>query len=570
MGGAIVRVDRAPIRRVPLGGGPTALAFGGSGGMWVSAVEPQGSHRGGRLVVEGQYCAEQCPVDPDVALAQTFDMLGLAYDGLVGYRRTEGTAGGTVVAALAESVPEPQDGGRIYAFTLRPGLRFSNGRPVRATDVRASLERAVRNSGWTFPDYFSAIAGAGTCASRPRRCDMSRGIRVDDAARTITLRLTRPDPAMLLKLANPVASIVPAGTPDKLVGRAPPGTGPYRIVSLDARGGGTLVRNPHFRTWGPGFRPAGFADEIVIHRQKDLGVAADRVERGASDIAVLYGGAEPVPASRLARIQTRYPARISGAPAVGTDYMFLNVNERPFDDVRVRRAINLATDRRRMVELFRAPASAACETVPATSPDAQPYCPYTAGRSAAGTWTAPDVGAARRLIGASGTRGSHVTVWVDTIKVRYGRYFARLLRRLGYRTDLKVIEAGLPYYRRVGDPRTHAQMGWFAWFADYPNPASFFNPVFSCSGRTPTSQSSLNYNVSQFCDRTLDRLVHTAQQTRGVAGEKVWARAERRLADQAPAVPLLSRRDLLFTSSRVGNAPEHLFLGPLLDRAWVR
>ena len=94
-----------------------------------------------------------------------------------------------------------------------------------------------------------------------------RGIRVDDSAGTVTIRLTEPDADFLHKLAQPLASVVPARTPSRVAQeQAPPGTGPYRIASV-ARDEIRLVRNSHFRVWSSDVRPDGYADEIRFRAQ---------------------------------------------------------------------------------------------------------------------------------------------------------------------------------------------------------------------------------------------------------------------------------------------------------------
>jgi peptide/nickel transport system substrate-binding protein len=244
--------------------------------------------------------------------------------------------------------------------------------------------------------------------------------------------------------------------------------------------------------------------------------------------------------------------------------MFLNVRTAPFDDVRVRRALNLAADRKRLAALFGGPVTAepACQLLPATLPGYSTRCPFTRSPNPAGTWSAPDLPAARRLIAASGTGGASVRVWADTTKVRVGRYFADLLHRLGYRTSLRVLPVGFDYYDAVGDPRTRAQIGWFGWLADYPTPTSFFDPVFSC----PRSPDELY--PSQLCDRTLDRDVRQALRAGGTAA--AWLPAERRLTQLAPAVPFATRRKVVVSSDRTGNVEQHPMWGTLLERAWVR
>jgi peptide/nickel transport system substrate-binding protein len=278
-----------------------------------------------------------------------------------------------------------------------------------------------------------------------------------------------------------------------------------------------------------------------------------------SDLVDLRNGSHPLTSRQFETLLTRYPSRLFVAPELASDYVFLNVTTPPFDDVRVRRALNLATDRRRVVDLNGGPAFAepSCQVTPPSLPGYHAQCPYTIAPTAAGTWSGPDLARARRLIAASGTKGMRVTMWSDTDKPQFGRYFAGLLERLGYRSKLRLLPVGFDYLGTVADPRTRAQIGMYGWLADYPVPSSFIKFTFSCGAP----------NVSQFCDSRLDRAV--AQATRAGSAD-AWATAERRLVDLAPAVPLDTYRAVLFASSRAGNVQQHPMEGPLLERVWVK
>ena len=117
------------------------------------------------------------------------------------------------MGGLATRPPAPSQDGRTYVFTLRRGVRYSDGTPVRPGDFRASMERYLRVSRDSFPPLFTGIVGAPRCISKQARCDLSRGIDTDAHARTITVHLTAPDPDFLHKLTMPFAYLVPSGTP---------------------------------------------------------------------------------------------------------------------------------------------------------------------------------------------------------------------------------------------------------------------------------------------------------------------------------------------------------------------
>jgi YVTN family beta-propeller protein len=569
--GTVARVDpHAPrvLEKIETGNSPTAIAAM-DGHVWAAGVAPLAAHRGGTLRV--LIPSDQLTPDwlsPESYGSPTTQLTALAYDGLVAYRRVGGAAGASLVGALATSVPPPSRDGRTYVFALRPGLRFSDGTPVRPEDFRASMERFLRASHDEFTPY-SGILGARRCVKMPARCDLSAGIETDSRARTITVHLTRPDGDFLHKLTLPLAYVLPADTPVRLTSaRPPPGTGPYRISAWDA-GRGELVRNPHFRSWSASARPPGFADRIEVRASHDEleGQIAD-VQRGAADLVVLADAfSSSVGAERLSSLAARAPGQVHSSPAAATDWMFLNVRRRPFDDIRVRRALNYATDRARIVDIAggREVAGPTCQLLPTGFPGYRPYCPYSAQPTPGRGWTAPDLDRARRLVAKSGRAGERVVVWVPDFQREVGRYFVALLHDLGFRASLRVNDSGR-HFGAIYDPLTRAQIGFVGWVLDYVSPSDIIGPHFTCASLADRRPD----NASYFCDRALARQYDRALAAQGAEAAERWAAADRRIVDLAPAVPMTNHRGLVFVSKRVGNVQSHLQWGTLLDQLWVR
>ena len=536
--------------------------------MWTSALAPPTSHRGGTLRFEAPASET---ADPAAAyVGGDWTVISLAYDGLVAYRRVAGIAGTALVGNLATGVPEPVDEGRTYVFQLRRGLRFSNGSEVRPEDFRASIERLLRLASPDVPPFFAGIVGADTCDRGG--CDLRKGIETDGRARTITIHLREPEPQFPHKLTNPLAYVVPESAPMRYARRRPlPGTGPYRIDAFDPGRGGRLSRNPHFRSWSEDARPDGFADKITFSMVRHPRTAVSAVRRGRADVVRVAGGpAEDLALRDLRALTVGDASHLHSAVTPHTEYIFLNVRRPPFDDIRVRRAFNLAVDRRRVVALLGTRlGELTCQMVPPGLPGFEPVCPYTREPSAAGAWTGPDLSRARELVAESGTAGTRIDLWgaigwsEDIVQ-----YAAQVLRRLGYRARARFQPDVGRYFEFILDPRNAVQAGYSGWIADFLTSSNFIAPTFSCDPRA--LRGTHTFNPSQFCDSRLDALVHRALATEGSPANELWAEADRRVVEAAPIVPLVNRRSVLLVSDRVGNVQQHLQLGPLLDQLWVR
>ena len=556
----------AIVRTIPIGARVAAITEL-HGTVAVAALASSASHRGGTLrVVAGDGLDS---IDPGQAYSAIgWQLLSLTNDGLLTFARSAGPAGSTIVPDLATSLPVVGDGGRSFTFQLRPGVRYSGGAPVRPKDFRTALEREFRAS-TGLAALGVPIRGAERCTRA--RCDLSAGVAVDDASRTITFRLARPDPAFLYELALPFGSAVPAGAQPISATRAVPGTGPYRIARYVPGREVVLRRNGRFRPWSDAAQPAGFPDTITLTLGHDAASQAAAVAGGRTDVML-----DSPPPGSLVRLGQRWPMQLHSYTQPELDAMFLNTRLAPFDRPAVRRALEYAVDRRAIVRLAGGPklARPTCQILPPSFPGYRPFCPYTTDPTPAGLWRAPDLAQARRLIAGSGTRGMAVrvsTVADDPGKLATGRYFVRLLRRLGYRASLRRYATAHAYYSAVGMARSRSQIGVMDWVADYQAGSAFFQPLFTCEAYRPTMP--LNLNAAGLCDPALDREIAHAtrlQATNAAAANKVWQRLDRAMTAGAAWIGLVAPLGLDFVAPRVGNYQRNPTFGVLLDQLWVR
>jgi YVTN family beta-propeller protein len=573
-GGTVSRIDPATdtvTRTTRLGNRPQGLAIAG-GLVWVGAQAPVTIHRGGTLIVlsHGPFGSLD-PVSPKGLLPSGLTAL-ITNDGLTAFKRVGGSDGVRVVPDLAVSLPTPTDSGLTYTFQLRAGIRYSTGQPVRPADFRHSLERLFElNPGYGTAEY-QDIVGAAACLARPAHCDLSRGIVTDDAANTVTFHLVVPDPEFLHRLALGGAVVVPAGTPVRDLGNNPlPATGPYVIVS-DTPRQVRLVRNPYFREWSRAARPDGYPGQIVwrIGGSVEADVAA--VERHAADYTL-----DPPPPDRLQELQTRFASQVNVNPNPVTDTLALNTRLAPFNDIRVRRALNYAVDRAQVARILGADSHPTCQVLPPYVPGYRPYCPYTLDPTPDGVWRAPDLTRARALIAASGTRGAAITVWSQPSLVYIsdydpvGRYLVSLLDRLGYRAKLKSIPATDTSYNPL-DSRQKVQASLGVYYGLYVAASEFIGPRWtSCQSFQPDSPANLN--VAEFCDPRFDATVRSAlaaESANSPDATNLWAKADRQFTDQAPFVDLVTPSTIDFVSRRVGDYQYNPVQGALIDQLWVR
>ena len=141
------------------------------------------------------------------------------------------------------------------------------------------------------------------------------------------------------------------------------------------------------------------------------------------------------------------------------NWLILNTRAAPFNDLRVRQALNYAIDRGKITRLLQTGGQPTCQMLTPVILGYRPYCPYTLNPSSSGMWTAPNLAKAERLIAATHTRGTPITIWnlggYDTDYTSIEPYLTSLLDRLGYPTKIKDLHNDFPQApARFADSRT--------------------------------------------------------------------------------------------------------------------
>jgi peptide/nickel transport system substrate-binding protein len=550
-------------RTVPVGGTAASLATDGAR-LWLAVGASGTEHRGGTLVMVSD--RRTAPwLDPAVAYDEdVWRILTITNDGLLAYEKVGGPEGSSLVPDLASALPEVSADGLTYRFPLRQGIEYSTGEPVRPEDFRRAIERALALHG--AGELLSAIRGARECVDSSGSCDLREGIVVDEES--VTFRLASPDPELPFKLAMPFAFPVPADTPAENQRWDPlPATGPY-VVEEARRDRIELVRNPAFEEWSAAAQPDGFVDRISWR----FGQGVDGFEQlsaGTVDL-MLY---PPSPQS-LATLRATHPDRIVTWPGAFTLFVGFDVRQAPFDDVRVRQALNFAIDRGHVVDLLGGPTvnRVTCQILPPNFQGYAPFCPYTVDPES-GVWSAPDVDRAHALIDEAGAAGRPVSVSVFEVvpgAVEVMRYVVDVVRDLGLRPHLRVVHDPDEYFAALNPPTArpgtpaHPDLYVSGWLADYPGAANWIEPQFGCRDAFA--------NTAGWCDRSLEARIDETlalYRTDPGAANREWAEIEHALVAAAAQAPVSNPVLIHVVSDRVENVQVNPQWGLLLSRLWI-
>ncbi|WP_319774933.1 ABC transporter substrate-binding protein [Breoghania sp.] len=466
------------------------------------------------------YCSEGSPEGFDPALytaGTTFDASGRAvYNRLVEFKH-----GGTEIEpGLAESWDISPDG-KEYTFHLRKGVKFQTTdfftptREMNADDVIFSFERQAATKGTWF-DYSNGSWEYFNGMSMP---DLIEKIeKVDD--HTVKFVLNRPEAPMLANLAMDFASIVSKEYADKLeaegkpemLNQVPLGTGPFQYVAYQKDAVIRYKANPDY------WKGKEAIDNLIFAITPDASVRYEKLKAGECQIM-----AYPNPAD-LEAMKADESINLMEKAGLNVGYMAYNTQMPPFDNPKVRKALNMAINKQAILDaVFQGSGQAAKNPIPPTMwsyNDAVKDDPY-------------DPEASKKMLEEAGVKDLSMKVWAMPVQRPYNpnaRRMAELIQsdfaKVGVKVEIVSYEWG-EYLKRSSDVKRDGA-ALLGWTGDNGDPDNFLAVLLGCDGVGGS-------NRSQWCYKPFEDLIQKAKITSDIAERtKLYEEAQVVFKEQAP------------------------------------
>ncbi|MGE0870808.1 MAG: ABC transporter substrate-binding protein [Kofleriaceae bacterium] len=462
-------------------------------------------HRGGtlRFSSEGQIST----LDPSVAYDESLNALHFLFDTLIDYE----PAGTRIVPRLAERW-EISDDGKTYHFWLRPNLKYADGRPIVAADFKFSLERALTLPESPFGPMLVEVVGA--TALQQGKATECAGVTVQ-GDRELTIQLQQRSVAFLhiltMKFTTPQRADHVTAAGDQ-IRRRPLATGPYALDEWLEGERFVVNRNPYYFD-----DHRGYLDAIVMFENIPRDVQLLMFDRGELDTAERLS---PPDALWLAN-QEAWKPYVHVRSLMNAYGARMNVRAKPFDDVRVRRALNYALDKSSTVKILTG----------SSTPSHGLLAPGVFGRDDTIEPYPYDPARAKALLAEAGYRDGLDLEYV-TIKNHDNDNLAVVMQadfaKVGVR--VRITSLGIPSYIALTNRLDGPPFSIGSWIGDYPDPTTFFDVMFH-------SRMIGTNNASQYANPELDALLDAARAEPDVDKRAaMYRRAERILYDDAPWV----------------------------------
>jgi len=509
---------------------------------------------GGDIIIT--YQNDVATLDPAIGYDwQNWSMIKSLFDGLMDYK-----PGTTELALdLAESY-ELSDDGKTYTFKLRKGVEFHNGREMKASDVKYSLERTA-NPETQSPGagFFSPILGYDAVSAGDTK-ELAGVTVVDDY--TVSIELTAPNATFLHVMGLNFAFVVPREVVaefGKDFGKNPVGTGAYELTDWTLGRHLVFSKNPDY------FKPGvPYIDSITFEVGQEPMVALQRLERGDVDIA-----GDGIPPAKF--LQFKNEARFDGLMVVGdqlhTGYLTLNVTIPPLDNVKVRKAINMAINKDRIIRIINGRAT----------PTNQPLPPAMPGYDKNYEGYPFDPEQAKALLTEAGYGDGFETelfVMNTDPQPRIAQAMQQDLLNIGIKAEIRSLAQANVI--AAGGAQDQAPMVWsggMAWIADFPDPSNFWGPILSCDSAVPGG-----WNWAWYCNEELDAMGDKADSmvAEGQQEERaaLWSKIFTDTMADAPWVPIFNEQRFTVRSERMAG-DESLYVDPVhvpvnYDYIWVK
>jgi peptide/nickel transport system substrate-binding protein len=460
----------------------------------------------------------------------------------------------TLIPDLATDLGQPNEDSTEWTYTLKDGIRFGpalggedvpgvTGEEITADDIKYAIERQFIGSvGAQYPFYYEAIEGVKEFQSG--KADEVSGITTD-GDKSITFKLTKPLGDWDYRMAMPAATPVPKSYAGKFDSQKTSqydqhvvASGPYYVETYTPSEQIVFKKNPQ---WDAATDEArrGYVDEVQWKMGFENDVCVQKVLDNDYDTAVDCDPEGPVLKEIVQTPELK--ERFFNLPIACTSYIFMNTTVEPFDDPKVRQAMNFLVDKQNQLKVLGGSftGDVASSILP---PGMVGHLP-TAEYNPFGTPNfAGDVDKAKQLLAEAGLEnGFDGKLLVVGDAAGAGPKQIESLRAdlesVGF-TNLEIKQLNYPdyYTQYYGVPRTNTAMGFSAWCEDWPSPVTFLEPLLY----GPNILQQGNSNYAELDDPQVNKAIEEASAIPidQPEAEQAWADANQLATETAPWIPV--------------------------------
>lgn len=446
-----------------------------------------------------------------------------------------------VVPDLATDTGTPSEDGRTWTFTLKEGLLFEDGSPITSESVKYGIERSFSSTLQGGLSYHKTLLEGAENYGGPFDGENLASIETPDE-RTIIFHLNAPYGDWPWIASTPAFAPVPLGEgTDASYGRDPIASGPYKIESNGQGTEAVLTRNENWDPESDTVRTAG-PDRIVYKMGQDATVATQAIIANAGEAANAFG-AQFVPPSQLAQAQADPNAKDRLVTSGDGAAQFLVINTERVTDLKVRQAIQYATDKNayRVAAGGEIAGGFATALITPGIPGREEYEPYPAEPSG-------DVSKAQELLAEAAAPVTPLTLLVSDTQSAQAEAIQAGLARAGITVQIQTLDA-TSLTAATTDNTGDFDLTLASWQPDFPSASANIEPLFASS-----QIGNGNYNTSRYSNPEVDALIRQAtESTDPEAAQQLWAQADKRIMQDAPVVPLIYSHNTFIHGANVEN-----------------
>jgi peptide/nickel transport system substrate-binding protein len=490
--------------------------------------------------------SKEISLDPAKSQNLGTSTIHLVLRGLTSWKTSPDKAA-ELVPDLATDTGQVSDGGKTWTYKLKPGLKYADGSPIVAADIKYGVERSFAPELSGGLGYHKSLLIGGDKYTGPYKGAQLASIETPDDT-TIVFKLNKPFGDWPWVVSMPAFSPVPkkSDTDPAHYGEDPVASGPYQVKSYTPGSKLELERNPN---WDKSTDEArtGLPDSIVI----DMGLQADVVNQrliaDAGDDKFAAATGVSVPAALIPTVSGNpaVKSRVATSPSGALQYLAMNTKRGPLANPEVRKAIQYAVDKQAVQVAEGGPEYGGEIATTLITPGIDGYQKYD-------LYQAPPQGdpeKAKSMLAAAGVSNLNLVLAADNATgLGVAQAIQQGLKRAGITVTIRPLDTE-PLTDLITGNKPDFDLTVSSWLPDYPSALGNLQPLFASS-----EAGNGGYNISRYSNPAVDAAINAAtaesDQTKAAAA---WGAIDKQVMADSPVVPLIYARNAFLHGSKVQN-----------------